>query len=158
MTLEEQARKNIAYYRNLKKLSQQELAAKLNMTQNKIARLENLKVKCPVFLDRLDEIACVLGVKVNDFLQDASKLSQEVENDDEIMQKILFELSKYFSGFSLEEVGAERRATCTFYIYKTIFSIKKNSGADYKLAFSKGVFQALIDQGMKEKIIKLEDI
>lgn len=157
MTLEQQARKNIAYYRNLRKLSQQELANKLNMTQNKIARLENLKVKCPVFLDRLEEIASVLGVKINDFLQDPTKSNQEVESDDEIMQKILFQLSKYFSNFSPEEIGAERRATCTFYIYKTIFSIKKNSGDDYKFAFSEGVFKALIEQGMKEKIIKLED-
>ena len=43
------------------------------------------------------------------------------------------------------------------YTTKNCMSIKKNSGADYKLAFSKGVFQALIDQGMKEEIIKLED-
>lgn len=157
MTLEQQARKNIAYYRNLKNLSQKDLADLLGVTQSKIARMENLKGTAPIFLDRLEEIARVLEVKVNDLLQDPIKSDQDIESDNDIMQRILYELSKYFDQFTTEQISAERRATCTFFIYKTIFSIKKNSGDDYKLTFAKGIFTSLIEQGMNEKIIKIED-
>ena len=157
MTLEQQTRKNIAYYRNLKNLSQKDLADLLGVTQSKIARMENLKGKTPIFLDRLEELAKALGVKVNDLLQDPVKSDKDIESDNDIMQRILFELSKYFDKFTTEQISAERRATCTFFIYKTIFSIKKNSGDDYKLTFAKGIFASLIEQGMNEKVIKIED-
>ena len=58
---------NIAYYRKLKGITQQELAEKVNLSRTHISNLEAPNMPTSISLEKLMDIADVLGVKVGSF-------------------------------------------------------------------------------------------
>ena len=60
---------NIAYYRKLKGLTQSDLAEAVNLSRTHISNLEATGMKTSISLEKLMDIADVLGVKVGKFFE-----------------------------------------------------------------------------------------
>ena len=63
-------RENIKEYRRKKKLTQQQLSDKCNVTINYIAKLESKRMKIGVTITVLGRIADSLGVNIKDLLEE----------------------------------------------------------------------------------------
>jgi|GEM_PF-2126916 len=71
---------NIKHYRNLKGLTQKELASKINKTESSVRKYERGLVDIPNRV--ISEIAEVLGVTINDLIQEPDKFKSEFNVDE----------------------------------------------------------------------------
>ena len=154
--LESIVKKNIKFYREKMKLSQADLAKKTGFSQNKIARMENLNLETPIFLDRVEDIARALNIKATDLFQKPD-FKEKIELEMSLINEVAVAVERFLEDFNIN-CSIEKKTSTTFYVYKNIFSIKKDMGEGYKAALSKNFLKILVNQALSEKTIKLEDL
>ena len=149
-------KKNIKFYRERMKLSQADLANKTGFSQNKIARMENLNLETPIFLDRVEDISKALNIKATDLFQKPD-FKEKIELEMGLVNEVAVAVERFLEDFNID-LSITKKVSVTFHVYKNIFSIKKDSGESYKTALSKNFLKILVNQALAEKTIKLEDL
>lgn len=94
--------KKIKYFRSQKKISQEELGERLNVTKSYISKLENEKT--PLSLETLGKIAIILEVNPSDLIDDEKHKDLPDDLSDVGMEWILLGKKMKEKGITPEEI------------------------------------------------------